>query len=147
MFSIGPGGVNNSTGEQVIAYIWSSVKGYSKAGEYYGSTNASSHTDEGDFVYCGFKPQFVIIKNTVSAEWIIIDDVRNDFNPRYFITYPSSSSSETTMTTTAAVDFTANGFKIRQGGSYIGDDSYPYVYMAFASNPFGGENTAPNPAG
>lgn len=147
LFSLGAGGVNNTNGEQVIAYIWSSVKGYSKAGEYYGSTNSSSHTDEGDFVYCGFKPQFVIIKNTVSADWIIIDDVRNDFNPRYNIIYPNTSSSESTMTTTAAVDFTANGFKIRQGGSFIGDDSYPYVYMAFASNPFGGENTAFNPAG
>ena len=40
------------------------------------------------------------------------------------------------------VDFLANGFKCR-GNNNINTGTGTYVYMAFAENPFGGENAPP----
>ena len=61
MFSVGDSQpVNSSHGNSYIAYCFHSVEGYSKVGSYKGNDNA-----DGAFVYCGFKPAFVLIKNTI----------------------------------------------------------------------------------
>jgi hypothetical protein len=46
-----------------IAYCFAEKKGFSKFGSYTGNGNA-----DGTFVYTGFKPAFVMIKRTDSAE-------------------------------------------------------------------------------
>jgi hypothetical protein len=43
----------------IIAYCFAEKKGFSKFGSYTGNGNA-----DGTFVYTGFKPAFVMIKNT-----------------------------------------------------------------------------------
>ena len=41
------------------------------------------------------------------------------------------------------MDFLSNGFKCRDNGSINNGSSNVYLYMAFAENPFGGENQPP----
>ena len=43
----------------------------------------------------------------------------------------------------ADVDFTFNGFKFREGGGAVNDSNVTYIFMAFASNPFGGIGVSP----
>ena len=57
VFSVGA--YLNGSGENYIAYMFTSIKGYSKIGTYTG--NGST---DGTFVYTGFKPAFVIAKST-----------------------------------------------------------------------------------
>jgi len=46
----------------MIAYCFAEKKGFSKFGSYTGNGNA-----DGTFVYTGFKPAFVMVKNALSA--------------------------------------------------------------------------------
>ena len=52
--------MTNTSGDNYVAYFFSSVAGYSKFGSYTG--NGST---DGPFVYTGFRPAFLIIKRTV----------------------------------------------------------------------------------
>ena len=58
------GGVNQNTGgnQDYVAYCFAEIEGYSKFGSYTG--NAS---DDGTFVYTGFKPAWVMVKRTDSG--------------------------------------------------------------------------------
>ena len=60
-------GSSNSTGgsssDNMIAYVFTDIKGYSKFGSYTGNGNA-----DGTFVYTGFKPAFVIRKDPMQLK-------------------------------------------------------------------------------
>jgi hypothetical protein len=57
VFSVGTANNTNYNGEAIIAYCFAEKQGYSKFGSYTGNGNA-----DGTFVYTGFKPAFMIIK-------------------------------------------------------------------------------------
>ena len=69
---------HNST-NNYIAYCWHSVPGYSAFGSYTG--NGST---DGPFIYTGFRPAWVMIKNTSNggdySSWMIVDSTRSAFN-------------------------------------------------------------------
>jgi hypothetical protein len=117
-----------------VIYAFAAIAGYSAFGSYTG--NGSS---DGPFVYTGFRPAFVLIKNTTSgtADWVIYDTVRNTYNTADYRLLPNSSSSELTR---GAIDFLSNGMKMRNGSSAgyqeINTSGQNYIYAAFASNPF-----------
>lgn len=120
----------NQSGEDFIAYCFHSVKGYSRFGKYIGNGS-----NDGTFIYTGFKPAFVLNKAlSTSGNWHIWDNKRNPFNPVDKNLRPNSTSSESTET---ALDILSNGFKIRDGasGGWNGSGT-TYLYMAFAENPF-----------
>ena len=57
----------------LVAYCFSEVKGFSKFGEYSGG-NANAN---GPFVYLGFKPAFVLVRDSDNAEnWLMYDNER-----------------------------------------------------------------------
>jgi len=120
----------NTSGHKYIQYYFKSIDGYSKAGTY--TPNGNS---DGPFVYCGFTPQMVIIKNVSrTQEWIISDSVRDDTNPATYSLQPNSSTSEGSGND---IDYVSNGFKIRASGSginYASGDTM--VFIAFAESPF-----------
>ena len=61
------GGTNTSSGTYV-AYSFADVTGYQKAGSYSGTGSS------GNAVTTGFKPAFLMIKNTTTLEnWVIHD--------------------------------------------------------------------------
>ena len=69
VFSIGTYAQINTSSSKYIAYCFAEKTGYSKFGTYTGNGNA-----DGSFIYTGFKPAFVIIKDATNAyEWRIYD--------------------------------------------------------------------------
>jgi hypothetical protein len=120
----------NQSGGTYVAWCFAEKKGYSKFGSYIGNVNAN-----GNFVYLGFKPAFVLVKlYGQSGSWWMWDNKRNTANPITQGLSPDTSNAESAPYT-AAMDFLSNGFKIREGGSDI-NRSTGLIYMAFAEQPF-----------
>jgi hypothetical protein len=132
VFSMGSGWAGSYS---MISYCWSEIAGFSKFGSYTG--NGSSN---GPFVYLGFRPKFVMFKSTgVSAnDWFIYDTSRNTYNVMGASLYPDSSAAENgiSLSYENTVDFLSNGFKLRTANYGNNGPSVPYIYMAFAENPF-----------
>jgi len=138
VFTSGSGGNQNTNGGTYVAYCWSQVAGFSKFGSYTG--NGST---DGPFVYTGFRPRFVMIKDTTNAQpWIIVDTSRNTYNVGGDYLEPNSSGAEdsgSSVSTATAMDIVSNGFKLRNSASssgYTNANGDVYVYAAFAENPF-----------
>jgi hypothetical protein len=129
VITIGTDGNINSSGTGFVAYCWAPVAGYSAFGSYTGNNVA-----DGTFVYLGFRPRYLMIKSISNAnDWVVYDSSRNTFNAANSVLFPNSSA---TQSSTAPIDFVSNGFKIRDGSSYINNGGWTYMYMAFAENPF-----------
>ena len=131
-----------SAGTTAITYSFAEKKGYSKFGSFEGNENAN-----GVFVYTGFKPAFVLAKNTaISDWWSMFDNKRLGFNssdsPR--LLFPNTNSAESTS---KMLDFTSNGFKTRSSNTGINGNGNTVIYMAFAENPIVGTNNVAATAG
>ena len=119
--------VSNGT---YIAYCWTEIEGFSKFGSYVG--NGST---DGTFVYCGFKPAFVMIKRTDSTgNWVILDSSRNSTNPAKGYLLANSSGIE--QAGSDILDFLSNGFKIRNAWTDINGSGNTIIFAAFAESPF-----------
>ncbi|NBP58889.1 hypothetical protein EBU71_20555, partial [bacterium] len=71
-FSIGNSSANSNQNSKYIAYCWTEVEGYSKIGSFTGNGLA-----DGVFVYTGFRPRFILLKNAQNAyHWNIFDTSR-----------------------------------------------------------------------
>ena len=114
----------------VIACCWHSVEGYSKFGSY-----AGNGSTDGPFVYCGFRPAFVIVKRIDAAQsWAITDNKRTtSHNPVNGILLAESFAAEQIL---VFFDFLSNGFKARQSYTGLNASGGTYIYMAFAEQPF-----------
>ena len=130
VFSLGTIGALNGNTTTYVAYCWAQVNGYSKFGSYTGNGSA-----DGPFVYCGFRPRYVMIKRTDAAgNWHAMDSSRSTYNVAGEELYPNLSNAGYTD---VYLDLTSNGFKIRNGttGEWNANGS-TYIYMAIAENPF-----------
>jgi len=126
------------TSNDMIAYCFAEVEGYSKFGSYTGNGNA-----DGPFVYCGFRPAWVLIKNSNSAtDWHLFDTARDPSNEVTQALYPDTSGSEDTLTNNE-IDILSNGFKPRSAGVSTNGSGNTLVFAAFAENPFGGSGISP----
>ena len=130
VFSLGVDSSVNASNQTYIAYLFAEKQGYSKFGSYTGNANAN-----GTYVYTGFKPAYVLTKQTNSSDepWIIKDLKRSPLNtgvdsPTLFASVNTAESNRDGM------DFFSNGFKCRDNGAPINSGSY--LYMAFAESPF-----------
>ena len=135
VFSLGTAAAINGNGNSLVAYLWSEIAGFSKFGSYTG--NGST---DGPFVFTGFRPKFILIKNITTAgySWQILDTARNTYNVMNAQLFPNSSAAEDT--TNVLVDYLSNGFKLRNGDGAQNLNSNTYIYMAFAENPFKNAN-------
>lgn len=134
VFTLGTdNGVNQST-QTYVAYCFAPIAGYSAFGSYTG--NGSS---DGTFVYTGFRPRFILVKNSSNAgySWLIWDSVRETYNVEGSPLFPNLSNAEGSVdVTNYGIDFVSNGFKIRATGAAVNNSGHTYIYMAFAENPF-----------
>jgi hypothetical protein len=122
----------NQSGANHIAYCFHSVEGYSKLGSYTGNGSA-----DGPFVYTGFRPAFVIIKNVDNARnWHIKDTQRDPYNFMERYLNANDSSAEGSGVSSVYVDYLSNGFKMRGTSTTINESGSTHIYMAFAENPF-----------
>ena len=130
VFSIGSIMTSGNYGTSHIAYCFHSVDGYSKVGHFRGNNNAN-----GTFVYTGFRPAWVLIRNYAQAyNWMILDSTREPFNDGAVNAFirPNLQYQEATA---GIVDFLSNGFKLRNTSSDTNAAS-SFVYLAFAEQPF-----------
>ena len=120
----------NAGSRTYVAYCFADTEGYIKSGSYVGNGNA-----DGSFVYTGFKPAWVMVKNTSATEaWVVADNGRSPFNVVDKILKPNNSNAEATGSTYYC-DFLSNGFKPRT--TWEGwNQTNTFVYLAFAENPF-----------
>jgi len=130
VFSLGYNFSTNQNGKNYVAYCFSEVAGYSKFGSYTGNGNA-----DGPFVFTGFRPAFLIWKNSSSVRnWHMIDNTRDTFNPVDLQLYPNLNTNE--YPETQGYDFLSNGFKIRESANFANNNGGTYIYLAFAESPF-----------
>jgi len=128
LFTVGISGFLHAASGTYVAYFWAEVPGYSKFGEWTG--NGSS---QAAYVYTGFRPAFLMYKATNGAhDWRIFDatrDVNNGVNTRL---RANTTDAEDTH---GGMDFTSNGFRIRNGTSGNNGGGEQHVFMAFAEQP------------
>ena len=133
VFTIGTSHRTNADAEKYIAYCFTPIQGYSKFSSYTGNGNAN-----GPFVYTGFKPAWLMIKNASdgSRDWIIITSEVQGYNPNDDFLRANTDGAEVSNDSGARIDFLSNGFKIRGNNSTINDNSDTHIYIAFAEHPF-----------
>jgi hypothetical protein len=122
----------NESGVTYVAYCFAPVAGYSAFGSYTG--NGSS---DGPFVFTGFRPRFVMIKQSSSSNyWWLKDSARSPTNQANLRLSPSVSDAEADDSSFNGADFLSNGFKLRGTDTTTNQSSGTYIYMAFAEAPF-----------
>lgn len=112
-----------------VAYCFAEVAGYSKFGSYTG--NGST---DGPFVYCGFRPRYIMIKNTAdnTTSWSIWDTARSTYNVPTERLEANASSAESSL---SQFDILSNGFKLRSTNANNASGQ-TIIFAAFAETPF-----------
>jgi SPRY domain/Concanavalin A-like lectin/glucanases superfamily len=125
-------GSNGGSSYNYVAYCFAAIAGYSAFGSYTG--NGST---DGPFVYCGFRPRFILIKcTTQTTNWHIADTSRDSYNVSQNALWTNLNSAESNGSN-QYIDILSNGFKIRNAtGEMNNSSSDTYIYAAFAENPF-----------
>ena len=140
VFSVGTSAATNGNTNATIAYLFTSIQGFSKFGSYTGNGNA-----DGTFIYTGFKPAWFMIKRTTAGyNWTIKDNKRSTYNEATTELYADATDGD--ENSGGAIDFLSNGVKIRNSSGTWNGSGVAYVYMAFAEAPFVNSNGVPNNA-
>ena len=134
VFSVdGTTDVNKST-DDMIAYCWAEVPGFSKFGSF------SSGSSGDPFVECGFTPALIFLKRTSAADsWYVQDIARDPNNPAYrYVKWddPGTEASNSGV----YIDIISNGFVCDLGSIVTTDDDM--IFGAWAEHPFAGTTPA-----
>mgnify|MGYP003647516535 CR=1 FL=1 len=114
------------TGDTYIAYCFQSIEGYSKVGSY---ARAGSATDD-RFVHLGFRPQFLLVKQSAAGGWFLVDSARDTYNKTDKWLDAQTSADEDTG---YGFDLLSNGFKDK---GFFTTQTGTILYYAVAENPF-----------
>ena len=127
VFSVGSLNRTNSS-QQMVAYCFAPVIGYSAFGSYTGNASA-----DGPFVYLGFRPAYVLIKRSSATEaWCVMDSKREGYNVDNDPLFANLANAEGTQD---FLDLLSNGFKLRSTDTGV-NGSGTYIYACFAESPF-----------
>ena len=114
------------------AFCFRSIQGYSRIHHYHGNGNA-----DGTFVYCGFKPAWVLVKQIDGADnWQLVDNKRDPNNVAETFFSPDTTAADTTHANNIKIDLLSTGFKCRGSNSIFNASGNEYMFMAFAEHPF-----------
>jgi len=139
-FTLSSGGAGvNASGQSYIAYLWAEIPGFSKFGSYSGTGVA------GNFVYTGFRPKWIMIKNYIGgsiSNWALVDSTRSFANVANHTLAANLANAESAFGGGESVfgagnkiDLVSNGFVLREGNAWGNESSTNYIYMAFAESP------------
>lgn len=139
VFSVGTNALVNTNNDTYLAYLWTEISGFSRFGTYTG--NAST---DGPFVWCGFRPKFVVVKATAivsgGGQWYFYDSIRTPSNGTFGKLYPNESTAENGLggetATTNLIDILSNGFKLRSNNNNSNQSGTVFIFAAFAENSF-----------
>ena len=130
VFSIGTSTNVGTNLHTYVAYCFAAIPGYSAFGKYTG--NGSNN---GVFVYTGFRPKWILMKRTDSTTgWNIYDTARDTYNAATKRLQPNLSNAENTVN--GIIDILSNGWKFRNTNTDWDASGGTYIYAAFAENPF-----------
>ena len=116
------------TGDNCVAYCFHSVSGYSKVSSYVGGGSNFP------FIYTGFRPRWLLIRETGNSNsWEIYDTARDPDNVASQRLFSNSDQQE--ATTNPSLDILSNGFKPRASNTGINRSGGTYIYLAFAEAP------------
>jgi len=146
VITLGTQSGQNGSGDGHVFYAFARTPGLIGIGSYTGNGSTDGpyvvvdDGGSGSGSGSGFRPAWVMIKRTDSTGyWDIHDNARNPYNVVDKRLHANAADTEATAGTTA-IDFVANGFKIRTGSvANINVSGGTYIYLAFAEYPFGGE--------
>tara|TARA_R110000765_G_scaffold98684_1_gene185465 strand:- start:400 stop:987 length:588 start_codon:yes stop_codon:yes gene_type:complete len=120
----------NHVNSDYMFYAFKNIQGYSKVGQYVGNGS-----DNGPFVYTGFKPAFLMMKRTDSSgNWVMFDNTRDTGNVTKHRLFPNLTNADNT--TRNYIDLLSNGFKMRNTDVDHNADGSTIMYLAFAESPF-----------
>ena len=143
VFTIGLTDLGYSNTNNVIAYCFAEKQGYSSIKSYTGNGS-----ENGPFIYTGFKPAWIMFKKTSGTDgWGIFDNRRgyqNATNPLDAYLQPNNSNAESGESD--SIDFLSNGFKWRISSGFRNESGSNFIYMCFASSPFVGSDGTPTTA-
>ena len=131
VYSVGGAGgytPTNTNNTEYIAYVFAEVQGFSKIGRYTGNNNA-----DGPYVYCGFKPAWIMVKKTsATGDWRCWDHrrIENGLTRRIRLNATDDQDSGYDH-----LEIKSDGFKLRSTSSSsnsLGD----FIFLAFAEEPF-----------
>ena len=127
--------------DKMICYAFAEKQGYSKFRSY------TANSDSSNFIYTGFKPAWLMVKQIESGgniNWGIFDNKRPGFNTGNGFLYANTNAAEDTSNATS-IDLLSNGFQLR--ANTVGSNpTKDYIYFAFAENPFVTSKGVPTPA-
>ena len=137
-FAEGLTNVDNVNGNNVsyICYVFTPIEGYSSFGGFEGNNNS-----DGPFIYCGFKPAWIIYKavdeSSNAADWFIRDYKREGFNHGTDANNNPEleANANSTENNNGPIDICSNGFKIRTNNAGHNSSGKSYIYAAFAQHP------------
>jgi hypothetical protein len=130
VISVGTDATVNALASTYVAYCFAEIAGFSKIGSYTGNGSA-----DGPFVFCGFRPRFVMIKRTDSTgNWILLDTARSTFNAVDINLFADLSNAEANPAG-APIDTLSNGFKMRTSGLGYNASGGTFIFAAFAEVP------------
>jgi len=135
----------NQPNDTFVVYAFKGIQGYSKFGSYEG-TGARAYAP---FIYLGFEPAFVIIKNADgSGSWLMFDNKRTIINGdfEYLLANTNDAESDTGLSFTDPIDFLSNGFRVLNYDAWANGSGVTYIYMAFAHHPLVTSTGVPNTA-
>ena len=122
-----------------LLYVFAPKQGFSKFGSYWGNDST-----DGTFVYCGFRPAYIMIKNiTIADSWFIYDAKRMPTNHTRYTVKANEPDAEQSGTTNEMLDILSNGFKVRAAYGGTNDSSENYIFAAFAEAPLANSNGVP----
>ena len=135
------GGNLANKGFPMIAYCFTPKIGYSKISTYIGNGSSTNPP----FVYTGFKPAFVLIKNLfVGNSWNIKDNKRRTASETTSFGNQTDgvllSNSNANDQNANGLDLLSNGFKHRSNGADVNSSGGTYAYMAFGQSLVGSNN-------
>ena len=125
----------NINGDTYVFWAWAEKQGYSKFGSYIGSGNRS----QAPFIYTGFQPAWLMVKNAEQdVGWSVFDNERVIANGdmHYIAANTTAPESGSGFSHVDPVDFVSNGFRIMNADAWMNTVNKKFVYMAFAQHPF-----------
>jgi len=133
--TLGYQGHVNASGEQHIMFVFAPKVGFSKMGRYIGNGSSSAPP----FIYTGFKPKFVMVKNGSQADsWFMHDDKRDGYNDDNEYLRAETSSVESSGIN--RIRLLSNGFQVPTTDKSHNVSGNTYVYYAVGQTLVGSNN-------
>ena len=124
----------NANNSNFIAYCFANVPGYQRVGSYTGNGSST-----GPVIVTGFKPRFLMIKNTSqTGPWYMYDSERDNAGNNDKLVQANDSTAEFTSGANF-VDFQDSGFQPKGTGGDTNGSGKTYIYWAIGDDEIGSD--------